>query len=167
MQHGDYYMQEISLSKTYFFCIITVSELYRIVVFFRFIAYSGCISLHSPFFMTRQQIVKRNTWKVRLRKRRRKLLAKCCVQNKLRGWKKGCTWAGQLEPFLLLSLIAQIFKILNNPMKMVTFYFSIFISKENVKTILRCHYKLYLLPTGIISLKSLHWYAPCWETFTR
>ena len=92
-----------------FFCIITVSELYRIVVFFRFIAYSGCISLHSPLFMTRQQIVKRNTWKVRLRKRRRKLLAKCCVQNKLRGWKKGCTWAGQLEPSMLLSLITQIF----------------------------------------------------------
>ena len=162
MQHGDYYMQEISLSKKYFFCIITVSELYRIVVFFRFIAYSGCISLHSPLFMTRQQIVKRNTWKVRLRKRRRKcwqsVVCKIsCVDEKrvvheLDNSNHLCYWVW-LSKFL---------QILVNPMQLVTFYFSI-----NVKTMLRCHYKLYLLPTGIISLKSLHWYAPCWETFTR
>ena len=141
--------------------------MYRIVVFFRFIAYSGCISLHSPFFMTRQQIVKRNTWKVRLRKRRRKCWQSVVCKISCVDEKRVVHELDNSNHLCYGDSLPKYLQILVSPMNMVTFYFSIFNSKENVKTILKCHYKLHLLPTGIISLKSLHWYAPCWETFTR
>ena len=125
MQHGDYYMQEISLSKKYFFCIITVSELYRIVVFFRFIAYSGCISLHSPLFMTRQQIVKRNTWKVRLRKRRRKCWQSVVCKISCVDEKRVVHELDNSNHLCYLVRLSKVLQILLNAMKRVTFDFSI------------------------------------------
>ena len=151
--------------KNIFFCIITVSQLYSILVFFRFIAYSGCISLHSPLFMTRQQIVKRNTWKVRLRKRRRKCWQSVVCKISCVDEKRVVHELDNSNHLCYLVRLSQVYKyylILWKKLHLISRFLY-----GDVKTILRCHYKMYLSPSGIISLKSLHWYAPCWETFTR
>ena len=127
--------------KNIFFCIITVSQLYSIVVFFRFIAYSGCISLHSPLFMTRQQIVKRNTWKVRLRKRRRKCWQSVVCKISCVDEKRVVHELDNSNHLCYLVRLSKVLQILLNPMKKVTFDFSIFLSlrrcKNNIKVSLQ------------------------------
>ena len=113
------------VQKIYFFCIITVSQLYSIVVFFRFIAYSGCISLHSPLFMTRQQIVKRNTWKVRLRKRRRKCWQSVVCKISCVDEKRVVHELDNSNHLCYLVTLSKVLQILLTPMKKVTFDFSI------------------------------------------